>query len=187
MKRGVMTYLFTRTEKVPLLCTTDVTEEQRQDPVHNFEVFAQTVKEHYVFMELNNIDWQTLYNEQKRKLTQNPTDTNLYNILEETLEKLGDNHAFLEASDALYAALEEESQDEEESATEDQEIEYGDFQIANMVAEQYLKEDMTTDSWLVKWGKMEDNIGYIQLKSMWLHAQLDIPQSLIDEVGFVDA
>ncbi|MEP0264307.1 S41 family peptidase [Dokdonia sp.] len=188
LKKGVMTYLFTRTEETPSLCTTDRTEEQQQDPLHNFEVFAQTVKEHYVFMELNNIDWQILYEEQKRKLTQNPTDTNLYNVLEETLEKLGDNHAFLEASDALYTALEAIPQkEEEESITEDEEQEYGDFQIANMVAEEYLTKDMTADSWLVKWGKMENNIGYIQLKAMWLYAQLDIPQALVDEIGFVDA
>lgn len=187
LKKGVMTYMFTRAEEVPSLCSTDRTEEQQHDPIHNFEVFAQTVKEHYAFMELNNINWQTLYEEQKRKLTQNPTDINLYNILEETLEELHDNHAFLEASDALYAALDKIAEEEEEPDTEDNEIEYGDFQIANMVAEQYLKEDMTTDSWLIKWGKMEDNVGYIQLKAMWLYAQLEIPQSLIDEVGFVDA
>ncbi|MFT5891730.1 MAG: carboxyl-terminal processing protease [Dokdonia sp.] len=186
MKKGVMTYMFTRAKQVPPLCMTSLTEEQQGDPVHNFDVFAQTVKEHYAFMELNNIHWQTLYEEQKRKLTQNPTEINLYNILEETFEKLNDNHAYLEASDALYEALEEATQ-EEESIAEDNLPEYGDFQIANMVAEHHLKEDMTRDTWLVKWGKMENNVGYIQLKAMWLYAKLDIPQSLIDEMGYVDA
>ena len=46
---------------------------------------------------------------------------------------------------------------------------------------------MTKDSWLINWGKMENNIGYIQVKAMWLFADLDLPESLIEELGHVDA
>ena len=34
---------------------------------------------------------------------------------------------------------------------------------------------------------MNDDVGYIQVKSMWLFANLDVPEKRIDEVGYVDA
>ncbi len=46
---------------------------------------------------------------------------------------------------------------------------------------------MTKDSWLIKWGTMNDGVGYIQIKSMWLYADLEIPKTLIDQMGYVDA
>ena len=187
LQKGVMTYQFTRATEVPIHCTTPLSTTQKQDVLYNFEVFAQTVKEHYVFMELNQIDWPALYQQQKEKILNNPTDPQLYKTIDETLELLGDNHAYLEATDAVYEALEALEQEQEEIPTEEALVEYGDFQIANMIADAYLTEDMTKDSWLIKWGTMDDNIGYIQLKAMWLYATLDIPQALIDEVGYVDA
>ena len=45
---------------------------------------------------------------------------------------------------------------------------------------------MTKNSWLIKWGKMENNIGYIQLKAMWLFADLELSETLIEENGYVD-
>lgn len=34
---------------------------------------------------------------------------------------------------------------------------------------------------------MKDGIGYIQIKAMWLFADLDVPKKRIDQVGYVDA
>jgi carboxyl-terminal processing protease len=34
---------------------------------------------------------------------------------------------------------------------------------------------------------MNDSTGYIQVKTMWLFANLDVPKNRIDEVGYVDA
>jgi len=65
--------------------------------------------------------------------------------------------------------------------------ELGDFSVAEMVASHHLQEEMTKDSWLVQWGKLTSGIGYIQVKTMWLYADLDIPEDLIDSIGFVDA
>ncbi|MGB5228866.1 MAG: S41 family peptidase, partial [Eudoraea sp.] len=77
-----------------------------------------------------------------------------------------------------------DKQNSENKKTEQQK-EYGDFEIAALVAEHHLKENLTKDSWLVKWGKMEDNIGYIQINAMWLFADLKLSDSLVKENGFV--
>nr|WP_299343037.1 S41 family peptidase [Allomuricauda sp.] len=191
LKKGVITYKFTKIAALPEICSAVQTEDEKNDPLYNFEVFADNVKEHYAFMELNNINWDSLYTAQKEKLIVKPTEVNLYKILEETLEKLNDNHAYLEASDTLYAQLEAEEEEvvvvEEETETETEIREYGDLEVAIMVADNHLQEVMTRDSKLIRWGKLTDNIGYVQIMAMWLHADLQIPKELIEKKGYLDA
>ena len=187
-KLAVQTYQFVSQPSLPDKCTTSLSEEVKSDPIYNFEVFVQTVAEHYAFFELNNINRDSLFAAQKRKLTSSSTEVELYQVLEETLELLNDNHAYLEATDEVYEALEElETNSLEEVNVSDNLPEYGDFQVAQMVSKHHMIEEMTKDSWLIEWGKLTNSIGFIQIKAMWLYADLDIPQELIDELGYVDA
>ncbi|MTI29505.1 S41 family peptidase, partial [Xanthovirga aplysinae] len=186
--KGVITYKFTKAEGLPKLCGTELKEETQKDPIYNFEVFSETVKDHYAFMELNSVNWPKLFQQQKDKLSKHSTDLELYSVIEETLEKLNDNHAYLEANDEVYEALEQKHLDQEEEARDDENLrEFGDFTIAKMVAKHHLEEEMTKDSWLIQWGKLKEKVGYIQIKAMWLYADLDVPDSLIEELGYVDA
>ena len=188
---GVITNKFTRSKTMPQLCI-ETNTEKNKNPIYNFEVFAETVKEHYAFFELNKINWNQLYKQQKGKLTEKSTDVELYQVIEETLELLNDNHAFLEATDEVNAELEKQSNKEQKEATETETLrEFGDFEVAGIVAKHHLKVDLTRDYKLqfplIEWGKMNDDVGYIQVKSMWLFADLDVPKKRIDEVGYVDA
>ncbi len=185
--KGVITYKFTKTSQLPELCQQPLDVEKAKDPLYNFKVFAETVQEHYAFMELNQIDWSTLYEQQKNKLNKKSTDAELYLVIEETLEMLNDNHAYLKAGEEVYEAIQQLSDKKEDMSDEENLPEYGDFGIAEMVAKHHLQEEMTKDSWLIQWGKLNDSIGYIQIKAMWLYADLEIPKSLIDEIGFVNA
>lgn len=186
-KKGVITYYFTRTSEVPERCQQTLSDAQKKDPVYNFKIFAETVQEHYAFMELNKVAWEAVYAGQKAKLLADPTPTTLYSVLEETQELLNDNHAYLEADDSTYAALEALASEEETDTDESDISEIGDFQIAQQVARHHLKNDMTKDSWLLHWGELEDGIGYVQIKAMWLHADLDISEALLESKGFVGA
>lgn len=188
LKKGVMTYLFTRIDSLSHYCKQTMTEDLLNDPLYNFDVFAETVSEHYAFMELNEIQWDSLKQAQRKKLETNPTALNLYQVLDETLEVLNDNHAYLEASNEVYEALENMSKMENEEEEETTSLpEYGDLQIAGMVKDHFLQEEMTKDSKLIQWGKINDTLGYIQVMTMWLHADLKIPQALVDEKGYLDA
>jgi carboxyl-terminal processing protease len=167
--KGVIAYKFVRIAQLPTPCTTVLDEKKAKDPLFNFEVFAETVKEHYAFFELNKIDWKKLYQQQKNKLSEKPTDARLYLAIEETLEKLNDNHGFLEAPEEVYEevyeAVEKLSEPEIEEE-EDKLSQYGDFGVAKAVATHHLQEEMTRDSWLIHWGKLNSQISYIQVKSM---------------------
>lgn len=187
--KGVITYRFVKAEESLEPCTTPLTEVQKQNALFNFDVFAETVEEHYAFFELNQIQWDSLHSAQRNKVVQDSSEVNLYTVIDETLTLLNDNHAYLEVSDALYEKLEADV--EEESSDEENNLEtlpeYGDLQIAGMITQNYLQEEMTQDSKFIRWGKINDRLGYIQIMTMWLHANLDIPQALIDENGYVDA
>ena len=185
---GVITYKFTQSKTLPQLCVETKTEKNK-NPIYNFEVFAETVKEHYAFFELNKINWNQLYKKQKGKLTEKSTDVELYHVIEETLKLLNDNHAFLEATDEVNNELEKQSN--QDKNTSEKLPEYGDFQVAGIVAKHHLQEDLTRDYKLkfplIQWGKMNDSTGYIQVKTMWLFANLDVPKKRIDEIGYANA
>jgi len=188
---GVITYKFTRSKALPQLCV-ETNTKKNKNPLYNFEVFAETVKEHYAFFELNKINWNQLYKQQKGKLTEKSTDVELYQVIEETLELLNDNHAFLEATEEVNNELEKQSNKEQKEETDTKNLpEYGDFEVAGIAAKHHLQVDLTRDYKfqfpLIQWGKMNDDVGYIQVKSMWLFADLDVPKKRIDEVGYVDA
>ncbi|MEL7161768.1 MAG: hypothetical protein AAFN92_13490, partial [Bacteroidota bacterium] len=181
-KKGVITYRFRRISVLPELCGEELTTEKQRDPLFNFMVFATTVRDHYAFLDLNNIDWSTLYAKYRRQLEEEPTDVRLYQVLEAMLEELKDNHGYLDADEALYAAL-----PPEEPEAEPTQKEYGDLEIAALVSKHHLERKMTKDSWLIDWGTLNDSIGYVQLKTMWLFAELDVPSELTEEMGYVDA
>lgn len=108
----------------------------------------------------------------------------MYQVLEETRALINDNHAFLEATDEVYETLEElYPVPEEENAEE----EIGDFFIAQQVAEHHLMENLTSDFWLIQWGKLDDQTGFILIKAMWLYADLQLSDSLVEAKGYVDA
>lgn len=180
VKRGYSVYYYTRANELFDLCNQK--SAKANNPLYNFEVFADTYKEHYAYFGLNNINWDSLYSTSKNKITSNSTEVELYLILQEMVDSLNDNHGYIEPTDEVYELA--DKQNSENKKTEQQK-EYGDFEIGALVAEHHLKENLTKDSWLVKWGKMEDNIGYIQINAMWLYADLKLSESLVKENGFV--
>ena len=105
--------------------------------------------------------------------------------MEDMIERLKDNHGSIEPTDEIYELAENQIQQELEEEVTEELKEYGDFEIAGIVADYYLKEDLTKDTWLMKWGKMENNVGYIQIKAMFLYADLNLNDSLVKENGFV--
>ncbi len=182
--KGTGLYSYTRVKQLPELCFQKLSEDKRNDPEYNFEVFVNTIRNHYAYFELNKIEWESLYTRTKRNVSTQTTAVELYMIFEELIDALNDNHGYVEPTDEVYQEAEKLDAHSREMDTVP---EYGDFQIAQMVADVYLEENMTKDSGLVSWGRTRDNIGYIQLKAMWLFADLQLSKEEIEEKGYVDA
>jgi len=179
VKKGYSSYYYTRTTELSNLCQQD--ENKNNDLLYNFEVFAETYKNHYAYFELNKINWDNLYKTSKAKINSTTTEVELYLIMQEMIDSLKDNHGSIEPEDEVYELAENQNNTDEEV---NQQKKYGDFEIAGLVAEHHLKENLTKNSWIIKWGKMEDNIGYIQVNAMMLFADLKLSDSLVRENGF---
>ena len=183
VKLGFSEYRYVRIKKLPEISEQNL--KDKNDISYNFEVFANTFKNHYAYFDLNNIDWDSLYINSKNKINSKSTEVDLYLVMEDMIEKLKDNHGSIEPTDEVYELAENKNQPK--LAKEETEVlkKYGDFEIADIVADFYLKDDLTKNSWLMKWGKMENNVGYIQIKAMFLYADLSLNDSLVKENGFV--
>jgi C-terminal processing protease CtpA/Prc len=183
IKRGFSKYRYVRIKELPGLCNQN--SKDKNDILYNFEVFANTYKNHYAYFDLNGIDWDSLYINSKNKINSKSTEVDLYLVMEDMIEKLKDNHGSIEPTDEVYELAENQIQSEIAEEETEELKEYGDFEIAGIVADYYLKEDLTKNTWLMKWGKMENNVGYIQIKAMFLYADLNLNDSLVKENGFV--
>lgn len=183
IKRGFSKYRYARIKELPDFCNQNSID--KNDISYNFEVFANTYKNHYAYFDLNKIDWDSLYINSKNKINSKSTEVDLYLVMEDIIEKLKDNHGSIEPTVEVYELAENQIQSEIEEEETEELKEYGDFEIAGIVADYYIKEDLTKDTWLMKWGKMENNVGYIQIKAMFLYADLNLNDSLVQENGFV--
>ena len=180
VKRGISKYHYVRINKLPEIVNQN--EKDKNNILYNFEIFANTYKNHYAYFNLNKIDWDNLYINSKNKINSKSTEVDLYLVIEDMIEKLKDNHGSIEPTDEVYELAENQTP----SKLEEEELkEYGDFEIADIVAEYYIKEDLTKGTSLMKWGKMENNVGYIQIKTMFLYADLNLNDGLVKENGFV--
>jgi carboxyl-terminal processing protease len=183
VKRGFNKFRYVRIKKLAELCQQNI--KDKNDISYNFEVFANTYKNHYAYFDLNKVNWDSLYINSKNKINSKSTEVDLYLVLEDMIEKLKDNHGSIEPTDEVYESAENRIQPKLVEQEREELKEYGDFEIAGIVADYYLKEDFTKDTWLMKWGKMENNVGYIQIKTMFLYADLNLNDSLVKENGFV--
>lgn len=182
LRQGTLNYGFTRLNSLPEACNKELSDKAKSDIQFNFEVFAKTIEENFAYFELNKTNWDSLYLVQKRKLDSNSTDTDLYIVLDEILRLIKDNHGQVEPTEDVYekSMLINPNKESSEKLKE-----YGDFEIAQIVSDKFLEKDLTTDSKLVQWGMMDENIGYIQIKAMWLFADLNLVDSLIAKDGWV--
>ncbi|WP_027395801.1 S41 family peptidase [Aquimarina latercula] len=183
INRGFNRYRYLRIKKLPDFCNQN--SKDKNNILYNFEVFANTYKNHYAYFKLNKIDWDNLYINSKNKINSKSTEVDLYIVMEDMIEKLKDNHGSITPTDEVYKLAENQIQPELAEEETKELKEYGDFEIAGMVANYYLREDLTKDTWLMKWGKMENNVGYIQIKAMFLYADLNLNDSLVKENGFI--
>ncbi|PRX56891.1 S41 family peptidase [Flagellimonas meridianipacifica] len=184
-RKGTGIYEYTRLDKMPNICTDLLSDSKRNDPVYNFEVYAEAIKNNYAYFEDNQINWDSLYTANQKKISASTRDLDLYLVMEEIMSVLKDNHGYIEPTNEVYEQASALDKDAASQTEEDTLPEYGDFQMAKLVSDTFLDEDLTVDSPIVTWGKLKGNIGYIHVKSMWLFADLNLPDSLVQKNGYI--
>lgn len=77
---GINAYTYKRVDELPLSCGRTLLIDQKNDPVYNFEVFAETFKTHHAYFELNKTNWDSIYQNTKSKIDASTSEAELFSI-----------------------------------------------------------------------------------------------------------
>jgi carboxyl-terminal processing protease len=161
------------------------------DPQQDFEIFWQTFKEHYAFFDIENVDWDEVYQLANSEIHATTSESELFGILSTMISPLKDFHVVLknealdlnfgisrkkELSDIALAdfitinnikiPLSEEIR-EQFSDYYEQEIDNALNIIANDLFDDFDIRSNDTETFM--WGKTEENFGYLYIASMDLY------------------
>ncbi|MDB4292027.1 S41 family peptidase [Maribacter sp.] len=189
LEDGINTYYFIRVDEAPAVCKEDTPEynsaqAKANDPEYNFEVLWNTFKDHYAYFELRNVDPEKMYAEYRPKITSETTDAELFLVLNEMLESFDDGHIGIEASDEVEEAaqkLYEEKQAtiaNEEEVNEESQRQLRNYEVAAEVAKKYIPEGTYVKNGNLRWGILNNNVGYLQMNQMMGMADYGISDTL---------
>jgi len=165
----------TRLKELPAACraTVDWT------PTRVFDAFADVMTTHYPFFEVRKIDWQAKIRQHRPKVNDKMSETELFDVMEAMLVDLGDRHTGLRAdidgeervaktgNPATFLRLKEAHQ--HETPPPNGRMIVGPFlrNLKGNVLDQVLdgKGTKCCHNQIV-WGRVDDNIGYINIYGM---------------------
>ena len=160
-------------------------------PVENFEAFFKVFKENYALFDVKGIDWNKEYDNYSKKINENTTDDELFDIFQETLENLDDKHCYIYRFNEIYfSGFDLPSLNYLDLTSFDFRLPTNDFSL-NLIENNYLidyEKTLQIKSFLPPMGIrkifttgwLKDTIAYIHMtemsnKSKGLNAHLHIP------------
>ncbi len=186
---GITRYAFVRQTSLPQHCQ-DGGTARVNGPQLNFEVFWHYFDENYAFFHLRNVDWNQVYNTYRPQVNSKTTDDELLEIFSGVLGSLDDLHVSLTAGDRVIEsakphALLRHWQQEFEIQGEDELYLAGFGRLYPVIAKVLLNGDSKqAANNLVLWGRIEPNIGYLNILGMSGYAGPDAP--LVDDLGVLE-
>ena len=177
LKDGVKTFkLFRSNEDF----TTKINSDLQNDPKYNFEVLWNTFNEHYCYFKERNIDWNELYDKYESRVNSETKPIDLYVIFEKMLAEINDGHVGIDLPSALeeeYNELQKNNADTKKNGNN------GELQkeLRTKIVKRYLKEPKTFNRGSINFGKINENIGYLEIQNMVTMAHYHLPDSLSND------
>ncbi|UZO80271.1 S41 family peptidase [Aquimarina sp. ERC-38] len=159
IEQGVTKYWFDRIAQVPELCNKKWSKKELRDPILNFEFLWHTFNNQYAYFKERKVDWQALNTKYRKQIDQHTTDVELLVLCDAMLEELNDGHVSIEASDKLMRKAAKLGNWD----TRDDADFYG---LRKQIIERYVTDPKAFNLSKVVWGKINDQVGYLQLNSM---------------------
>lgn len=185
LKDGINIYYFTRIEEAPLICKKNSNEKQAadanvRDPEHNFEVLWDTFKTHYAYFELRKVNPDSLYVAYRSRVSSETSEAELFFVLNEMLTSFGDGHIYIEADDEIEEAANKlnKTKSDGENANANSNEPLRKHEVAKAVAEKYIPEGKSIKNGNLRWGILENNVGYFQVNQMMGMANYGISDTL---------
>ncbi len=167
IQHGIDDWRFIRLEKLPELCT--IRNEQNNNPKYNFQTFWDTFNEHYASFDLKDIDWDKVYEKYEPKITQNTTDLELYSVFKEIISLLNDGHVKMEVPIGYKNQINQKK---------NKYSKLDEFKLNKEIAELYVDSLRNFNAGMIRYGLINGNIGYIQINSMLMLADYNLPKDL---------
>ena len=171
IQHGNDEWLFTRLEKLPNLCK--ATSELNNDPKINFQVFWDTFNDHYASFDIKNIDWNEVYKNYEPKVNENTTDLELYTIFREMIALLNDGHVKMEVPEKIENEYKNQIKEQEEKYSK-----LDEFNLNKEIAELYVDSLRNYNAGMVRYGLINNNVGYLQINSMLMLADYGLEKDL---------
>ncbi|MEZ4803499.1 MAG: S41 family peptidase [Gelidibacter sp.] len=159
IKNGINDYFFVRSNSDKCINQ----KKNKNDPIYNFEVLAETFKNHYAYFKERNINWDKTYQNYRSRITKNTTKPELYLVIKEMLDAFGDEHIQFSAPDKI------EKKAMKLVAKKSNEVEpkkIPSWKLAEQVAETFLNPIKSKRGGTIRWGILSNNIGYLQVNQM---------------------
>lgn len=182
IQSGINIYKYYKIAEIPDFKTDSL---RFADAEYNFDVFWNTFKENYAFFEIRGVDWDSIYSLYKPKINNCVNEYELYSILKSAVAALNDGHADVRASEFLMEKYDKEfSNNNIQSVGNENDSSYLSVgETRRSILKHYVKtpkfygKDMEGEG-LCSWGKINSDVGYIQINSMMFFADYNLPDSL---------
>jgi len=177
LKDGVKTFKLFRSDKD---FAKHVNDSLANDPIYNFEVLWNTFNEQYAYFKERDIDWNQMYKKYQAQVNTKTKPLELYTLFEKMLGEIEDGHVSIDLPDHLeeaYHAL------KENKATSGNDEDQGELQqkIRTKIVEDYLKAPKDFNRGSVYYGKINEDIAYVQIQNMVTMAHYPISDTLSKE------
>ncbi len=171
LKNGITEYGFSRIDSLPQLMHPD----SAKSPSYNFETLWHTFNDLYCYFDTRDIYWKKYYDTYSAKISYKTSKIDLFNIFNEMLGEMNDNHVYIE--------LPEELDDEYSTSNPDKiEAEEKKYQLIEKakqsILDKYVDQAKTYNHGMINWGKIEEKYLYIQINSMIAFADFEISKDL---------
>lgn len=123
-------------------------QRAKNDPVRNFDSLWTQVRDNYAFFATRGVDWDALYDTYRAQVSSRSTPAQLEVVARRMLRELADDHVTLRGRST--------------SGSPEADLEG----IALDVARRYVPRLSSSSDGNVRWGAIDEDIGYIQLNSM---------------------
>lgn len=184
VKEGINEYFFTKIPDSPALCKKGSPERQNaeakaNDPMFNFEVLWDIFQTHYAYFDLRGINPEKMFAAYMPRVNVNTTEAELFFILDEMLSSFNDGHIGIEANDKI---MEEASKLYKvkylKSSKKDSLPKLKKHRVAEAIAAKYIPKGTSIKNGNLRWGIIDNNIGYFQLNQMMGLANYNISDTL---------
>lgn len=162
-------------------------KDQVNDPENNFELFWKDFDEHYGLFQARGFNWDSIYSVYRPQVTQNTTDTELWDIMKEMITYLDDSHVFLADPTPLNTGQPVKlfvSGSEQNNQTE---AEFSADLVQNSYLESSTHFSDDAESQVYFYGKLANkNIGYMYMNGMEI-SNNDFMDPILEAIGQHDA